>query len=152
VSQSLHASAVLVGAHGVLIRGESGSGKSSLALALIDRGARLVADDRLVLSACGESLVATPHGAIAGRIELRGRGLITFPFERGCVIRLVADVVADDALERLPEPHQLTVALLGVTLPRQPVPSTPERGARLILAAIADFPSPSDEGLRTAQV
>ena len=59
MSETVHATAVLVGADGVLIRGESGAGKSALALALIERGARLIADDRLMLSACHGRLVAT---------------------------------------------------------------------------------------------
>ena len=76
MSETVHATAVLVGADGVLIRGESGSGKSALALALIERGARLIADDRLTLSGCHGRIVATAPGATAGLIELRGRGIV----------------------------------------------------------------------------
>ena len=77
MSETVHATAVLVGADGVLIRGASGAGKSALALALIERGARLVADDR---AACSPPATAASSrrapAAIAGRIELRGRGVI----------------------------------------------------------------------------
>jgi HPr kinase/phosphorylase len=137
MSQAVHATAVLVGAEGVLIRGESGAGKSLLGLALIERGARLIADDRLMLSACHGRLIATAPAAIAGRIELRGRGVITKPHEQGGVIRLVADIVEEEGLERMPEPYDLSTALLGITLPRQPVPGAPDHAVRLIEAALA---------------
>ena len=137
MSEAVHATAVLVGAEGVLIRGESGTGKSLLALALIERGARLIADDRLMLSACHGRLVATAPAAIAGRIELRGRGVITMPHEQGGVIRLVADIVEEGGLERMPEPYDLSTALLGVTVLRQPVPGAPDHAVRLIEAALA---------------
>lgn len=137
MSEAVHATAVLMGADGVLIRGESGAGKSLIALALIERGARLIADDRLMLSACHGRLVATAPAAIAGRIELRGRGVLTVPYEHGGVIRLVADIVEDGGLERMPEPYDLSTALLGVALPRQPVPGAPDHAVWLIEAALA---------------
>jgi serine kinase of HPr protein (carbohydrate metabolism regulator) len=137
MSESVHGTAVLVGSDGVLIRGESGAGKSGLALALIERGGKLVADDRLMLSAINGRLIATPPAPTAGRIELRGRGLINVPHERGCVIRLVADIVSDEGLERMPEPHHLTTTLLGIALPRQPVPRATEPAGRLVEAALA---------------
>jgi HPr kinase/phosphorylase len=152
MSESIHGTAVLVGGDGVLIRGDSGSGKSTLALALIERGGKLIADDRLILSAVNGRLIATPPGATAGQIELRGRGLISVPHERGCVIRLVADIVSDEGLERMPEPHQLSATLLGIALPRQPVPEAPERGAQLVEAALTALGSLPDGGLRMTQV
>jgi serine kinase of HPr protein (carbohydrate metabolism regulator) len=155
MSEPVHATAVLVGAEGVLIRGESGAGKSLIALALIERGARLIADDRLMLSACHGRLVATTPAAIAGKVELRGRGVMTVPHEHGGVIRLVADIVGDEGLERMPEPYDLSTALLGVTLPRQPVPGTPDHAVRLIeaaLAASATLPDRANPSLRSARV
>ncbi len=152
MSESVHGTAILVGADGVLIRGESGAGKSALALALIERGARLIADDQLTLSACHGRIVATAPAAIAGRIELRGRGLISVPHEQGGVIRLVVDIVDEDGLERMPEPHHLSTMLLGVTLPRQPVPGSTERALRLVASALAAFTPSEDGGLRLVQV
>jgi HPr kinase/phosphorylase len=152
MSEAIHATAVLVGADGVLIRGESGAGKSSLALALIERGARLIADDRLFLSAVHGRLVATAPAAIAGQIELRGRGIITVPHEQGGVIRLIADIVGEEELERMPDPHHLSTALLGITLPRQPVTGTTERSVRLVASALAAFTPSADGGLRLVQV
>jgi len=150
MSETVHATAVLVGANGVLIRGESGSGKSLLALALIDRGARLVGDDRLMLSACHGRLLATAPATIAGQIELRGRGVVPVPHERAGVMRLVADIVGEEELDRMPEAHQLSTTLLGIALRRQPVLGNPERGARLVEAALKDLRLPPNEGLRSA--
>jgi serine kinase of HPr protein (carbohydrate metabolism regulator) len=142
MSETIHATAVLVGADGVLIRGESGSGKSSLALALIERGARLIADDRLTISACHGRIVATAPAAIVGQIELRGCGVVSVPYEHSGVIRLIADIVSEERLERMPEPHHLSATLLGISLPRQPVAGTTESAMRLVCAALAAFTQP----------
>jgi len=150
MSETVHGTAVLVGSKGVLIRGESGSGKSLLALALIERGGKLIADDRLTLSAVNGRLVATPPAPIAGKIELRGYGLVAVPHERGCVVHLIADIVGEEGLERMPEPHQLSATLLGIALPRQPVPEAPDRGVRLVEAALTGLSSSPNEGLRSA--
>ena len=119
----MHASAVLVGARAVLIRGPSGSGKSRLALALIaGRGAallpfaRLVADDRVQLEACHGRLLVRPAPALAGLIEVRGLGIRRLPYEPVAVVGLVVDLAAADA-ERLPRCRaQATIA--GIPLPR----------------------------------
>jgi hypothetical protein len=73
------ASCVAIRGRGVLIEGETGSGKSSLALALIDRGATLVGDDGVLLEAREGRLWAAPPPAIAGLLEIRNVGLATFP-------------------------------------------------------------------------
>jgi HPr kinase/phosphorylase len=152
MSEAIHATAVLLGSDGVLIRGGSGAGKSSLALALIERGARLIADDRLFISAVHGRLVATAPAAIAGRIELRGRGVIAVPHEQGGVIRLIADIVGEEELDRMPEPHHLLTELLGIALPRQAVTGSTDRSVRLVVSALAAFTPSVDEGLRLAQV
>ena len=152
MSETLHGTVVLVGAHGVLIRGAPAAGKSLLALALIDRGARLVADDRVHVSACGGRLVASAPAAIAGLIELRGRGIVKVPHERSAVIRLVVDVVGEEALDRMPEDDQMTVALLGIPLPRQPVPDEPRRAVLLVDAAIRALFPPGNITLRSPGV
>jgi HPr kinase/phosphorylase len=123
----VHASAVLVGRHAVLIRGPSGSGKSRLALALIEaagsglvRFARLVADDRTDVTASHGRLVLRPPPALAGLIEVRGTGVRRVAFEPVAVAGLVVDLAAADA-DRMPEPSAQTVEIEGVRLPRQPV-------------------------------
>jgi HPr kinase/phosphorylase len=152
VSETVHGTAVLAGSQGVLIRGPSGSGKSMLAAALISRGAKLVADDRVHLSACHGRLVATAPAAIAGVLELRGRGLISVPRERSGIIRLLVDIVAAEQLERLPATEELSGAVLGVTLPRQPVPGAVECALILVDAALAALPARRDMGLRSSRV
>jgi serine kinase of HPr protein (carbohydrate metabolism regulator) len=121
---TIHASAVLVGARALLIRGPSGSGKSRLALALIEAGragalrfARLVADDRIYLEAAGGRLLARPPDALAGLIEVRGAGLLRLPHEASAVIGLVIDLAADNA-SRLPVPAERKTEIAGISLPR----------------------------------
>jgi HPr kinase/phosphorylase len=150
MSEFAHGTAVLVGAQGVLIRGAPGTGKSTLAHALVARGARLIADDRVWLSARSGRVIAGVPAAIAGLMELRGRGLITVPHERFGVIHLVADFVGEEELERMPHTTQLSTALLDITLPRQPVPAAPERALRLIEAALAGLSRTGNMGLRSA--
>jgi serine kinase of HPr protein (carbohydrate metabolism regulator) len=124
-SNTIHASAVLVGPRAVLIRGPSGSGKSRLALDLIAaasgsmRFARLVGDDRVHLKTAGGRLLVAPAASLAGLIELRGTGILTLPYEACAVVGLVIDLNAVDA-ERLPQTETMT--LEGVTLPRLAVP------------------------------
>lgn len=137
MSETVHATAVLVGAQGVLIRGESGAGKSALALALIERGGRLIADDRLTLSVCHDRVVASAPQATLGMIELRGRGVISVAHERAGVIRLIADIVDEEGLDRMPEQHQLSATIAGIVLPRQPVPAATERAVRLVETALS---------------
>ena len=88
-------SAVAIGSRAVLIEGAPGSGKSSLALALIDRGAALIGDDAVLLAAGHGRLSASPAPNIAGLLEVRGVGLIDYPVQRavpvGLIVRLDRD-------------------------------------------------------------
>ena len=74
-----NASCVAIGGRGLLIEGEPGSGKSSLALALIDRGAILVGDDGVLLEERAGRLIAHPATTIAGKLEIRGVGIAELP-------------------------------------------------------------------------
>lgn len=76
----MHATAVACRGRAVVLLGASGAGKSDLALRLIDRGAVLVADDRLELRREGSRLLASPPAAIAGRMEVRGVGIVSMPW------------------------------------------------------------------------
>ena len=78
----LHASAVEIGGHAVLLTGASGRGKSDLALRLIDRGAVLIADDQVQLTVDDARLLASPPAAIAGLVEIRGIGIVELPRPR----------------------------------------------------------------------
>jgi serine kinase of HPr protein (carbohydrate metabolism regulator) len=137
VSEWVHGTAVLAKENGILIRGGSGTGKSQLAALLIARGARLIADDRVHLSACHGRIIAAALSAAGGMLELRGRGIVRVPHERSAVIRLVLDIVDESALARLPEADHLSAALLGIRLPRQPVPAAPAQALMLVDAALA---------------
>jgi HPr kinase/phosphorylase len=94
-----HATALLIGETGILIRGASGSGKSSLALALLaqaelsGRFASLVGDDRVQLEVRAGRLIARPHPALAGRAERRGQGIVVLPHEAATLVRCVIDLV-----------------------------------------------------------
>ncbi len=139
MSETVTASAVVYRGAGILIRGAPGTGKSSLALMLIEGGGRLVGDDRVHLGACHGRIIASGHGTIAGRIELRGHGLVERPFEPSAIVRLVVDLALPDQIERLPEPDELTATLLGVQLPRQPVAANSPVAPMLVREALERF-------------
>lgn len=95
------ATAVAVGRRALLLEGPSGSGKSSLALALIDRGATLIGDDGLTLTAAEGRLLASPAPAIAGLLEIRNVGLLTYETARNVPVALA--IRLDREAERLPD-------------------------------------------------
>ena len=99
----IHATCVALAAKGVLIRGASGAGKSDLALRLIDAGAELVGDDYCQLSVADGQLVATAGPNIAGKIEVRGYGIIQLPFRKFAPVCLVVDLLPEGEIERMPE-------------------------------------------------
>jgi HPr kinase/phosphorylase len=122
---TIHASAVLVGARAVLIRGPSGSGKSRLVWAMLEaarsgllRFARLVADDRAHVEAVNGRLLVRPAAELAGLIELHGLGIRRLPHEPVAAVGWVVDLAAPEA-ERLPE--QENTVIDGVRLARLPV-------------------------------
>ena len=139
MTSTIHASAVLIGAHAVLIRGASGAGKSQLAWQLINAApahvpfARLVADDRVFVAAHHGRLVVRPAPELAGLLEIRGLGIRRLPHESVAVAGFVVDLGAVDA-DRLPGRDALKTEILGVTLPRLPVaPSHPALPALLAM-------------------
>jgi serine kinase of HPr protein (carbohydrate metabolism regulator) len=145
-SATVHASAVLVGARAVLIRGPSGSGKSRLVLDLIEAArsgslpfARLVADDRVHLETANGRLLARPAKALAGLIEVRGVGLRRIAHEPSAVVGLVVDLAAAEA-QRLPDAAERIADVGGIKLPRLAVAS----GAAALPAVLAHINSPAD--------
>ena len=138
MAATIHASAVLVGAWAVLVRGPAGSGKSRLALALLDCAragnipfARLVADDRVYVEAVNGRLLARPPDALAGLIEVRGLGLRRLPSEPVARVGLVVDLAAGDD-ERLPPAQNVTIE--GVAIPRLAVASGADPLPRVVAA------------------
>lgn len=113
--ETIHGTIVDIEGAGVLLRGPSGAGKSDLALRLIDGGAVLVADDRITLSETGGNVVAAAPETIAGKLEVRGLGIVRLPFQVSSAVRLVVDLVGGASVERLPNAAE--TVLLGVALP-----------------------------------
>lgn len=120
---TIHASAALVGARAVLVRGPSGSGKSSFILALLREApsaaipfARLVADDRALVAAVNGRLVVRPAEALRGLIEARGLGLLRFPYEPAAIVGCVVDLAVESV--RLPPPQERETVIDGVRLAR----------------------------------
>ena len=111
----IHASSVVFCGKGILIRGASGAGKSSLALRLVDAGGSLIADDRTALRFEKNQLLASPPLAIAGLIEIRGLGLRHMAFVKESRIDFCLDCAAYQTIARMPE--NATVTLHGAALP-----------------------------------
>ena len=144
---TVHASAVLVGARAVLIRGPPGAGKSRLALALLDAAekarlpfAMLVADDRSHLEPQHGRLLVRAAAEIAGLIEVHGLGIRRLPCEPVAVVGLVVDLAAPDA-ERLPAAASGRVTIDGIELTRLAVAPGADP-LPLVLAALTTLPRP----------
>jgi serine kinase of HPr protein (carbohydrate metabolism regulator) len=123
-SPSIHASAVLIGAHAALIQGPAGSGKSRLVLALLDASrqglipfARLVADDRTHVEAMHGRLLVRPAPALAGLIEVRGLGIRRVAYEPVALVGVLVELGLKDA-ERLPAQDRTQAVVAGIALPR----------------------------------
>ena len=110
----LHATSVGIGAHGVLLTGPSGAGKSDLALRLIDRGARLISDDQTELTVIDGRLLAAAPATIAGKIEVRGVGIVEVAQVTDIPVALV--VRLGGAVERMP-PGSATHVIAGLPVP-----------------------------------
>jgi serine kinase of HPr protein (carbohydrate metabolism regulator) len=128
VATRLHASSVALGEAGVLIRGCSGAGKSSLAAMLMSaacqagRFAALVGDDRIDVSLRNGRLIARGHSAVQGMIELRGQGIVSSPNEVAAVVRLVVHLLPAAEIARYPGPEDRETELCGAKLPRLALP------------------------------
>lgn len=138
---AVHASAAAVGGRGVLIRGRSGSGKSSLLLALLETApdAVLVADDRVALSAEAGRLSAAVPAAIAGQIEVRGLGIVRRPHVSPVLVDLVVDLLPLAECPRLPTPGERKTTLAGIAIPRLFIAIGASDGPVRVLAALAAF-------------
>ena len=130
----VHGTCVAINGIGVLLTGPPGSGKSDLALRLIDQGGRLVADDRTEIVARGGRLVASAPPAMAGILEVRGLGLLRVECQAEAPLGLVVEMVSAGHVERLPEAESRV--LLGRPLPLirlDPVPASAAAKVRLAI-------------------
>jgi hypothetical protein len=112
----IQAGAVTIGGRALLIAGPPGSGKSSLALALIDRGAGLIGDDAVSLSRVGTALIASPPPRIAGLIEVRGVGIAALPLAAPAPVALLLELGGAPG-ERLPQTPLASRLLEGIAVP-----------------------------------
>ena len=146
----IYGTCVALSGLGVLLRGPSGSGKSDLALRLIDGGAKLVADDQveLALDAAGRVMARAP-ATLSGLIEVRGIGILRMNAVRTAPVGLIADLTPEDQVERLPEAE--TCVLLDRPIRRLALApfhdSTPAKvrlaASRLSAGSLAPVPDPS---------
>ena len=133
----VHGTCVELFGRGVLLRGASGSGKSDLALRLIDGGARLVADDQVALTVEAGRVRATAPQGIAGRIEVRGLGIVEVATAETALVALVVDLVDAADVPRLP--RQRECRLTGITVPSIVLaPFEASAAAKVRLAVIAE--------------
>jgi len=113
-AETLHASTVATEGRAVLITGPSGSGKSDLALRMLDRGFSLVSDDQTIVKRDGKRLLASAPHNIAGKLEIRGIGIIDMDRTDNVPIVLVVELTSD--IQRLPDDSRER-PFLGVKLP-----------------------------------
>ena len=155
----LHGTCVSVGGEGVLILGEPGSGKSALALRLIDEPghgisgvflrSKLVADDQVIVTRDQGRLMASAPATLLGKLEIRGLGIVTLATPPLAPLVLVVKLQSHSAIERLPDPAIFDI--LGMTLPLVEIdgkmPSAPAR----LRAAVSWLKQPAEASEPVAQ-
>ncbi len=113
-AETLHASTVALDGRAVLISGPSGSGKSDLALRLLDRGFILVSDDQTIVRRDGDRLIAAAPATIAGKLEVRGIGIVDIDTAGDTPVALLVELTSD--IQRIPDDGQER-PILGVPIP-----------------------------------
>jgi HPr kinase/phosphorylase len=124
---TVHATAVSISGEAVLIRGEPGTGKSTLALELIEMPgsgladgmlrASLITDDQTLLTADGGRIWCSAPSRLAGLLEVRGLGIVKAPAAGPAALKLIVDLVPAHEAPRLPEPNDQMAVLLGIPIP-----------------------------------
>jgi serine kinase of HPr protein (carbohydrate metabolism regulator) len=113
-SETLHASTVAIDGRAVLITGPSGSGKSDLALRLLDRGFALVSDDQTIVKKSGTRLTASAPPTIRGKLEIRGVGIVDMDSIDDVPVALVVELTSD--IVRLPDDSRER-PVIGIAVP-----------------------------------
>lgn len=135
-SETLHASCVAKDGQAILISGRSGSGKSDLALRLIDRGADLVSDDYTIVRRVGGKLVASAPENIRNKLEIRGLGILEFRNEPDVPVCLMIELSTE--VERMPSIPGF-IAIAGVQVPSVRLNSLEASAAVKVEVALAEF-------------
>ncbi len=145
----IHASALLVGATAIIVRGSSGAGKSALVLDLLailaaeGRFAALIGDDQVFVEAANGRVIVSGAPTIAGLIERRGHGIVRLAFEPAGIVGLVVDLVSGEP-NRLPAVADQSTALCGLAVRRIEIAGFGEPRTRAVLAAIDEEIAPPD--------
>jgi HPr kinase/phosphorylase len=119
----VHGTCVALGQRAALLRGEPSSGKSDLALRFLalpgdgDLRPHLVADDQVWIDLENGQAIASAPEALAGLIEVRGLGIAEMPFVAAAPLVLVCDLVAGDAVPRMPPEPWDRIRLAGGSVP-----------------------------------
>ena len=113
-AETVHTSTVALDGRAVLISGPSGAGKSDLALRLLDRGFTLVSDDQTLVRRDGDRLIATAPPNIAGKLEIRGIGIVEMERLSDVPVALIVELTSD--IQRLPDDSRER-PILGVRVP-----------------------------------
>jgi serine kinase of HPr protein (carbohydrate metabolism regulator) len=132
-TETLHASTVAIGGRAVLITGASGSGKSDLALRLLDRGFTLVSDDQTILKRDGDRLLATAPPNIAGKMEVRGVGIVEMKNLSDVPAALIVELTSD--IQRIPDDSRER-PILGVKLPIVSIDAMPASAPSKVALAL----------------
>jgi serine kinase of HPr protein (carbohydrate metabolism regulator) len=113
-AETVHASTVAMDGRAVLIMGPSGAGKSDLALRLLDRGFTLVSDDQTIVRKNGDRLIASAPPNIAGKLEIRGIGIVEMETNNNVPVALLVELTSE--IQRLPDENRER-PVLGIKLP-----------------------------------